>query len=36
MSWFQGIIGGAIGAEALNLIKNYVEKMVALKASSSN
>jgi uncharacterized protein YidB (DUF937 family) len=26
MSWFQGIIGGAIGAEALNLIKNYVEK----------
>jgi uncharacterized protein YidB (DUF937 family) len=26
MSWFKGIVGGAIGAEALSLIKDYVEK----------
>ncbi len=32
MSWFKGIVGGAIGAEALSLIKNYVEKEGGLDA----
>ncbi len=32
MSWFKGIVGGAIGAEALNLIKGYVEKEGGLDA----
>jgi uncharacterized protein YidB (DUF937 family) len=26
MSWLQGILGGAIGAEAISLIKEYLEK----------
>jgi uncharacterized protein YidB (DUF937 family) len=26
MSWLKAIVGGAIGAEALTLIKDYVEK----------
>jgi uncharacterized protein YidB (DUF937 family) len=26
MSWFKALVGGAIGAEALSLIKEYVEK----------
>lgn len=32
MSWFKGIVGGAIGAEALSLIKDYVEKQGGLEA----
>ncbi|MEK4032997.1 YidB family protein [Methylocystis sp. IM3] len=32
MSWFKGIVGGAIGAEALSLIKDYVEKEGGLDA----
>jgi uncharacterized protein YidB (DUF937 family) len=32
MSWFKGIVGGAIGAEALDLIKKYVEKQGGLEA----
>jgi uncharacterized protein YidB (DUF937 family) len=32
MSWFKGIVGGAIGAEALSLIKEYVEKEGGLDA----
>ncbi len=30
MSWFKGIVGGVIGAEALSLIKDYVEKQGGL------
>ncbi len=26
MSWLKGILGGVIGAEALSLVKDYVEK----------
>jgi uncharacterized protein YidB (DUF937 family) len=26
MSWLQGILGGALGAEALSLVKGYFEK----------
>ena len=26
MGWLQGILGGVIGAEALSLIKAYLEK----------
>jgi len=26
MGWLQGILGGVIGAEALSLIKEYLEK----------
>lgn len=32
MSWIKGIIGGMIGAEALSLIKDYVEKQGGLDA----
>ncbi len=32
MSWLKGIVGGAIGAEALNLIKDYVEKQGGVEA----
>ncbi len=32
MSWFKGIVGGAIGAEAISLIKDYVEKEGGLDA----
>lgn len=31
MSWIKGIIGGVIGAEALSLIKDYVEKQGGLE-----
>jgi uncharacterized protein YidB (DUF937 family) len=26
MSWIKGILGGVIGAEALSLVKDYIEK----------
>ncbi len=32
MSWFKAITGGVIGAEALSLIKQYVEKEGGLDA----
>jgi uncharacterized protein YidB (DUF937 family) len=32
MSWLKAIIGGVIGAEALNLVKEYVEKQGGLDA----
>jgi uncharacterized protein YidB (DUF937 family) len=32
MSWLKAIVGGAIGAEALTLIKDYVEKQGGLDA----
>lgn len=32
MSWLKAIVGGAIGAEALTLIKDYVEKEGGLDA----
>jgi uncharacterized protein YidB (DUF937 family) len=32
MSWLKAIVGGAIGAEALTLIKNYVDKQGGLDA----
>jgi len=32
MSWLKAIIGGVIGAEALNLIKEYVEKQGGIEA----
>lgn len=32
MSWLKGIVGGVIGAEALSLIKAYVEKEGGLDA----
>ena len=32
MSWLKAIIGGVIGAEALNLIKDYVEKQGGIEA----
>ncbi len=32
MSWLKGIIGGAIGAEALTLVKNYIEKQGGVEA----
>jgi uncharacterized protein YidB (DUF937 family) len=32
MSWFKGIVGGVIGAEALSVIKGYVEKEGGLDA----
>lgn len=32
MSWLKAIVGGAIGAEALTLIKTYVEKEGGLDA----
>ncbi|WP_457798355.1 YidB family protein [Methylocystis sp. S23] len=32
MSWLKAIVGGAIGAEALSLIKDYVEKEGGLDA----
>lgn len=32
MSWLKGIVGGVIGAEALSLIKDYVEKQGGLDA----
>ncbi len=32
MSWLKAIVGGAIGAEALTLIKGYVEKEGGLDA----
>lgn len=32
MSWLKALVGGAIGAEALSLIKTYVEKEGGLDA----
>ncbi len=32
MSWIKGIIGGAIGAEAATLVKDYIEKQGGLEA----
>ncbi|MGJ0507977.1 MAG: YidB family protein [Methylocystis sp.] len=32
MSWLKAIVGGAIGAEALTLIKDYIEKQGGLDA----
>ena len=32
MSWLKAITGGVIGAEALNLIKDYIEKQGGLDA----
>lgn len=32
MSWLKAIVGGAIGAEALTLIKNYVDKQGGIDA----
>lgn len=32
MSWLKGIVGGVIGAQALDLIKAYVEKEGGLEA----
>ena len=32
MSWLKAIVGGVIGAEALNLVKEYVEKQGGLDA----
>lgn len=36
MSWFKAIAGGVIGAEALSLIKEYVEKQGGLDAVVKN
>jgi uncharacterized protein YidB (DUF937 family) len=36
MSWLKAIVGGAIGAEALTLIKDYVEKQGGLDAVVKN
>ena len=32
MSWLKAILGGVIGAEALNLVKEYVEKRGGVEA----
>ncbi len=32
MSWLKAIIGGAVGAEALSLVKDYIEKQGGLEA----
>lgn len=36
MSWLKAIAGGVIGAEALNLIKDYVEKQGGLDGVVKN
>jgi len=36
MSWLKAIVGGVIGAEALNLVKEYVEKQGGLEAVVKN
>jgi uncharacterized protein YidB (DUF937 family) len=36
MSWSKALVGGAIGAEAVNLIKQYVEKEGGLDAVVKN
>ena len=36
MSWLKAITGGVIGAEALSLIKQYVEKEGGLNAVVKN
>jgi uncharacterized protein YidB (DUF937 family) len=36
MSWLKGIVGGVIGAEALSLIKDYVEKQGGIDAVVKN
>ena len=32
MSWLKAIVGGVIGAEALNLVKDYIEKQGGIDA----
>ncbi len=36
MSWLKAIVGGVIGAEALNLVKEYVEKQGGIDAVVKN
>jgi len=36
MSWLKAIVGGVIGAEALNLVKEYVEKQGGLDSVVEN
>jgi uncharacterized protein YidB (DUF937 family) len=36
MSWLKAIVGGVVGAEALSLIKDYVEKQGGLDAVVKN
>jgi uncharacterized protein YidB (DUF937 family) len=36
MSWLKAIVGGLMGAEALNLVKDYVEKQGGLDAVVKN
>ncbi len=36
MNWLKAIVGGAIGAEALSLIKEYVEKQGGVDAVVQN
>jgi len=36
MSWLKAIVGGLMGAEALNLVKDYIEKQGGLDAVVKN
>ena len=36
MSWLKAIVGGLMGAEALNLVKEYIEKQGGLDAVVKN
>jgi uncharacterized protein YidB (DUF937 family) len=36
MSWLKAIVGGLMGAEALNLVKGYIEKQGGLDAVVKN
>jgi uncharacterized protein YidB (DUF937 family) len=36
MSWLKAIVGGVIGAEALNLVKEYVEKQGGIESVVKN
>jgi uncharacterized protein YidB (DUF937 family) len=36
MSWLKAIVGGVIGAEALSLVKDYVEKQGGIEAVVKN
>lgn len=36
MSWLKAIVGGVIGAEALNLVKDYIEKQGGIEAVVKN
>ena len=33
MSWLKAIVGGLMGAEALNLVKGYIEKQGGLASA---